>query len=490
MQKISLLSFVKKPGVWVFVLIAGGGAFLFLRPEPPVSFESEIVTRRTVTEIINVMGTVRAADEIDLTFRTSGTVAAVGVSEGEVVARGQVLARLNSSITQSDIAGARAVLSSREAQLEEMQVGPTELEMRAARSRVETARKLLLTSDIRPHFVGQQREESRFSYAPPAISGTYDGDTEGYYKVTLYSSLAESGWSFVLTGLEEMRGEVSTRKPQPLGSRGLFIQFPENFTRSNTGQTEWLIEIPNSRSVSYVANKRAYDQARAEYELLVSGVRQERVRTQEALVEQARAHYASAQTALENMTLRAPFSGVVRTVSVSPGQTISPAQRAFSLFSNEGDKIVTLYVLESDIANLSVGDRSEVNLNAFPNETYEAHVRYIAPAAHIRDGVTVFKTHLHFTNPDERFRVGMTADVDVFSTESEQVVAVPGRAVVRSEGKTFVRVLEGNRVIEREVTLGLRGYDGRVEIKSGLREGERIITFIRDEDLERLDVEQ
>ena len=70
----------------------------------------------------------------------------------------------------------------------------------------------------------------------------------------------------------------------------------------------------------------------------------------------------------------------------------------------------------------------------------------------------------------------MTADV-VFDTEKkENILYIPQRAVrTNDEGGRYVRLLENGQVREVEVTLGLRGDDGLVEVISGLEEGQEIV---------------
>ena len=58
---------------------------------------------------------------------------------------------------------------------------------------------------------------------------------------------------------------------------------------------------------------------------------------------------------------------------------------------------------------------------------------------------------------------------------------IPQRAVVFDGNKNLVRVLKnGTEVEEREVTVGIRGDEGVIQITSGLSEGEEVITFIKE----------
>jgi hypothetical protein len=81
----------------------------------------------------------------------------------------------------------------------------------------------------------------------PVISGTYTGITEGVYTVQIYNS--GSGSRFNLTGLEQGGGMVSGT-PQPLGTQGLFIQFPGTVYANES----WTISVPNTQAINYSTN--------------------------------------------------------------------------------------------------------------------------------------------------------------------------------------------------------------------------------------------
>lgn len=488
---MQLLNKLKRPRYWLSALVVLLVLWIIFSPERPPSLknldltpiESEIVERGDVVEIVSGTGTVSASDEVILSFEAQGTISSINVSEGSRVNRGSVLASLNTSLLQNDVDSAYAVLLSQEAKLQEMRSGLSPTEEAAALARLESARFNLLTADLRAYFTGRQVESGALSYVPPIISGTYMGDEQGEYRITIYRSSAQSGYSFRYFGLESGTGEISVESPKPLGSKGLYIQFPENFARD--ANVEWLVEIPNTRSNQYTSLQRAYNQALADYNLAVEGPRSEQIAAQEALVEQARANHNRAQNALNRAMLSSPISGIVTSLPIVIGQTVSPGQVVASVVS-ENDHKITLWVSESDVANISVGDVAEVELLAFPNEIFSAEVVYVSPAAESRDGVSSFKVELYFVENYERIRSGMTADVDIFSHQVENVLSVPGRSIARMDNVNFVRVIINGSVEERQVETGLRGYDGRVEIVSGLEEGDEVITFITEENLNRL----
>lgn len=74
----------------------------------------------------------------------------------------------------------------------------------------------------------------------------------------------------------------------------------------------------------------------------------------------------------------------------------------------------------------------------------------------------------------------MTANATIIAQEKNDVLHIPNRAILDKDGKKIVRVLENGNSNEIEVTPGLRGDGGRIEIIQGLSFGQTIIVSIKD----------
>jgi multidrug efflux pump subunit AcrA (membrane-fusion protein) len=139
---------------------------------------------------------------------------------------------------------------------------------------------------------------------------------------------------------------------------------------------------------------------------------------------------------------------------------------------------VEVNVPEVDIAKIAVGNSAKITLDAYGDEVeFTAHVSKYDPAEKIVDGVPTYKTTLLFDKEDARIRSGMTANITIETSKKENVIAIPGRAIITKEGKKYVRVLQDDGT-QKEVLVvtGLRGSAGLVEIVSGLKENDRIET--------------
>jgi HlyD family secretion protein len=458
------------------IAIGGGGYLAFAQPAAP-EFETATVVRQDIVQVVSQTGTVEPAEEVELSFTGAGRIERVYVTEGQTVRRGQLLAVLNSASEYANLLSARARLRQQEATL--ASAGSSRTRVGSQQDQiVENARLAILTEDIQAYLVAGGSEALNRDHTPPTVSGTYTCEREGTYRIELYRSQAQSGATMIYSGIESGRVSVSTVRPVPLGTCGLFVQFPENFVVSRNGV--WEIPVPNTRSDSYQARVSAYEAARENRRLALEDA--ERTPVLSAQIAEARAAVLAAEASFAETRLVAPFAGVVTLVDAVRGAIASPGIPALSLISSNAFEIKVL-IPEDDIGEIAVGDRATVTLDAYDDATFEANVAFIPPTATADSGTASFEVTLQFANVDDRIRAGLSADVDITAAERKNALAVPTRAIIEENGGRYVRVLTSETSYRlTPVSTGLSGT-GTIEVTSGLNEGDRIITFANEEAL-------
>ncbi len=193
-------------------------------------------------------------------------------------------------------------------------------------------------------------------------------------------------------------------------------------------------------------------------------------------VDQARANVQTAAEQLENSILYAPINGLVSKVNAEEGEVAALGNPIISIF-HRGEIKIEAEVPESDIAEVSLGQTASVTFDAFSSsEEFKAEVVEIEPAATVIQDIVYYKIKLKLKNADQRIKVGMSADMDIFTARKENVMLIPERAIEDENGAKTVQVLlEKGETEKVEVKNGLRGDSGDVEIISGLKEGDEVI---------------
>ena len=202
--------------------------------------------------------------------------------------------------------------------------------------------------------------------------------------------------------------------------------------------------------------------------------------TAEANVKRAEATLNRYLSNWSKTVINAPVDGVITEINFDVGEQTSSAKPVISMIGTSSMQI-DVDVPESDITKVKMGDEVKITLDAFSSdEEFLGTITFIDPAATVIDGVTYYRVKANLNNDDERIKSGMTADLTIATESREGVLVVPSRAVIYREGKKYVQIVDNEELVEKEVTTGLRGDGGLMEILSGLSEGEEVVTFIKN----------
>lgn len=203
----------------------------------------------------------------------------------------------------------------------------------------------------------------------------------------------------------------------------------------------------------------------------------------EARAKTTAAQYEAAKLRRDFATLRAPDDGVIATRTAEPGMVVMAGSALLTMI-RDGRLEWRAELNESDLLDVQVGATVEVRQRN--GAMVQGRVRAVSPAldATTRTGTV----HADLPEPGQ-LRAGMFAEGRILVGEGD-VLSVPVAAVVRRDGYAYVFTLKPrNRVERRRVELGR--IDGeRIEVRSGLQAGERVVSrggaFLSDGDLVRV----
>jgi HlyD family secretion protein len=198
----------------------------------------------------------------------------------------------------------------------------------------------------------------------------------------------------------------------------------------------------------------------------------------EAEVARARASYASAQARLAKASISSPIVGSVTQVSVESGEQVTGSEVVVTVQTTQEQFEIIADVSESDIDKVAVDDVVELTFDAFGSGVVlDGYVGEINPAEKLIEGVVYYEITVYLIDPSQAIalRPGMTTDLVITTDTRQSAISVSQRAVKEDEDGSYVRVLVGDEPERRDVTTGLRGDLGRLEIVTGLEVGDGII---------------
>lgn len=494
------------------------------------------VEKGEVSSGIQTTGDIVAAEKLNIdVYKQTSRIEAVKVQNGSHVKAGDVLLSFEKSDALVSIQASKTVVAEAALSLENTtrSVSDPNTEIRSLENKIAGLNKTLVDNEtekaeawetflnnglaIKAH---KDRVSSLLSRQEPVLSGKYLGREEGSYTIEVYASAADSGFSFRVSGLEEMVDNVIFGKALALGKRGLKITFP-NDTKAGD---KWLVSIPDREAATFAKLEENYDRTLANFEktkedTLVNLENSEQqlrdlyiknsVAYKDLSVEKAEASLAEAEQRLaknyeviKERDIVAPFSGTMEGMkNVVVGATpTGGSDSTINLGTLISDEFLTKFSLSAtDVAKVKVGDKVKVTITSLAEQPNFAAA--ITQISSLPTGSGVAKYEIQALLDYDRqtseiiLREGMLADIEVVQQEKTDVLRVPVSAVKYEQGQpkvTLVDQLTAEQTAEVtrlgvlrttknmvatydvEVKLGVIGQYF-VEIVEGVKEGDLLV---------------
>jgi membrane fusion protein, multidrug efflux system len=186
----------------------------------------------------------------------------------------------------------------------------------------------------------------------------------------------------------------------------------------------------------------------------------------------AQASYDLASAKLTKLEIKAPFSGTVGLRSVSVGDYIRDGQDIANLEALDPLK-VDFRVPEIFLKQVASGQSLQVNLDAFPNQSFEGKVLAINPLLDANGRSIVIRAVVK--NADARLRPGMFARVRLLTSNVQDAMTIPEQALLPQGEEFYVYRVTDGRAARIKVEIGQR-REGVVEILRGVTKDDVIVT--------------
>ncbi len=176
-------------------------------------------------------------------------------------------------------------------------------------------------------------------------------------------------------------------------------------------------------------------------------------------------------TAVRDVPLLAPASGVVEALDVHQGGYVSPRTNVYAIANL--DRIwVNVALYSYQLPWVRIGDPVRLRLPAYPGTSWEGRLSFLYPTLNPKNRTVTAR--LSVPNPGGTLRPGTYADATVLASP-EETLAVPSSAVLRTTQGDYVMLGEGQgHFLPVQVALGAEA-DGWVAIDQGLKTGDRIV---------------
>lgn len=485
--------------VSVAALSIVGAAWYIVSNNVP-AFNAITATRGNIIASLDEPAMIVAENNVGLSFQEPGQISHVYVQDGDTVRPGAILADLNHAALEAALEQATAALQSAQARLDELQAGTRPEELSIDQTAVTNAQANLSVA------VG-----SAYTSADDAIHNQIDNlfsNPQTSYPIFLVQvndfqlqnniqgtrvviETTLKNWHDALATAGSSQFSLANTADADLQQVKLFLDTialavndaTPSLTMTSTVLAGYKANIVTARTeviaaMSNLTNTEASLQtAQNNLTLARAGSTAQDIKAQQAVVAQGKAAVDAAQVALNNAYLVAPFAGTVENLTAQVGQVVPPGAPVLTLVNSSGLKIET-HVSEADIAKVTTDNNANITLDAFGTERIlPAKVTAIARVETQVNGAPAYLVTLHFTDPQNNVRDGMTGNVSIILAQHDNVLAVPSRLVIKNGSDYFVLVQAADGNEQQPVKIGLIGNNGMTEIISGISEGEALANY-------------
>ncbi|HEV3122970.1 MAG TPA: biotin/lipoyl-binding protein [Candidatus Dormibacteraeota bacterium] len=457
--------------------LGGTGILMYARASSGSStqYRTSAATLGTVTQTLSLAGNLAPLGETDLDFAVSGRVTSVNMAAGQTAHAGDVLAALDTTTLQATLTQAQATLASAEARLSLDQAGPTAQSLAQTQASVNSAQ------------VALQNAKTSLS----------DTQLVNQQSIDQAQNAVDAAASTVQTDKSNVASSCANSPPNPPSQQ---CTSDRQTLDKDTGAYNAAVNALNGTRVkAQQSNDQAQGQvntaqvnlqnAQSSLAALQQGTTSQQIQMDQSQVQIDQVAVDNASRSLAEATLTAPTSGVVGTVNITVGQSVtgngsssSASSSAASASSSTSHQVTLLTpgafqvsgtVTDAQVNQVAVGQRARV-VAAGSAEAMNGKVSQISQVATITSGVATFSVTVTIDGTYPALRAGTSASISVIVNQVVHVVTVPSSAVQTSGGNSTVQVLVGGQPQTRTVQVGAADAL-RTEIVSGLSVGDQVV---------------
>lgn len=361
--------------VTALLLVAAlvAGTLVATRSSASAAYMTQPVLQQDLTQSVTASGTVTPQDTVNVGTQVSGTISAIYVDFNSKVHKGQVLAQLDTSQLQAQLAQAQAGLQQAQAQAaaQAQTAGGQQANIEGAQAGVESAQ------------ANVSKAHSALSVAQQTVARDKSLLSQGFISQSQYDADASSEIA-AQSALQSAQAAVEQARAQ---------------TASTSSQ---------------------------------AGAAQDTAAAAQASVAGAQAQVQQDELNVQRATIVSPVDGTVIARDVSVGQTVAASLQTPTLFSiaqNLHKMEVDISVGEPDIGNVRAGDAVTFNVLAYPNQTFKGTVSQVRVNPQTVNNVVTYTVVTLVDNPGGQLLPGMTANATIAVKTAKNALVVPLQAL-------------------------------------------------------------
>jgi HlyD family secretion protein len=415
----------------VVALIALAGFVLWGDRASAAEYMTAKVEKGNLRNSVTATGTLQAVTTVQVGSQASGVISALYVDFNSTVRKGQVIAQLDPATTKAQVEQARANLVQARAALQQAQAGVAQSRAGISQSRAAVtdaqAKALAAKSTVQNGLAGVSGAQANLAVLKAQLDDA--------------ASFLRQQESLAIDGVIARR-DVET-------AQTAYKTAEARYNQAATQVRQAQLSAQSSSSSGVV-------QSQAQIEGAQAGVQQAQAQAQNAAgqvqsaaagVQQAQAALQLAEINLSHTTITSPIDGVVVSRDVDVGQTVAASLSAPTLFTIANDLTQMQIMANIDQADIGLVEQAKsvsFTVDAFPGREFKGTIQQMRLNPQNVQNVVTYNVVIDVSNPEQKLKPGMTANLEITIDERNDVLKVPNAALrFTPQGATGQRQRQG-----------------------------------------------
>jgi HlyD family secretion protein len=383
-------------------VLAFAGFYFWGNQSSAPQYMTAKVERGNLRNTVTATGTLQAVTTVQVGSQASGTLSALNADFNSVVKKGQVIAQLDPAVSKAQVDQARANLQQARASLQQSIAG-----VAGSRAGVSDAQAKALA-------------------ASSTVQNNQSGVSSAQANLAVLKAQLDDALAFLKQQDYLMKSGVIAQRDYDLANTA--YKTAEARYNQAAAQLNQAVLSEQSSAGSGVAQSQAQvQQSQAQVQQSQAQVQQA-----QAQVQQAEAALRLAEVNLAHTTITSPIDGIVVSRDVNVGQTVAASLSAPTLFTIANDLTQMQVIANIDQADIGLVEQAKsvkFSVDAFPGKDFDGKIQQMRLNPQNVQNVVTYNVVIDVSNPDQKLKPGMTANLTITIDERNNVLKVPNSAL-------------------------------------------------------------
>jgi HlyD family secretion protein len=383
--------------------VLGLAAFYFLGNQTGATqYMTAKVERGNLRNTVTATGTLQAVTTVQVGSQASGTLSALYVDFNSVVKKGQVIAQLDPGVSKAQVDQSRANLQLARASLQQSLASVT-----GSRAGVSDAQAKALA-------------------AKSTVQNNQSGVSGAQANVAVLKAQLDDAQSLLKQQESLMASGVIAKREVDIAATS-YKTAEARYNQAVAQLNQAVLSEQSAAGAGIAQSQAQVQQSQAQVQQSQAQVEQAK-----AQVQQAEAALRLAEVNLTHTTITSPIDGVVVSRDVNVGQTVAASLSAPTLFTIANDLTQMQVIANIDQADIGLVERAKsvkFSVDAFPGRDFDGQIQQMRLNPVNVQNVVTYNVVIDVSNPEQRLKPGMTANLTITIDERNNVLKVPNSAL-------------------------------------------------------------